>query len=58
MQRNYNVDSKEGIRLMFNEDIEFAEYVSRFAASQNITVDEALEMAIVKVRAIDLISRY
>lgn len=58
MQRNYNVDSKEGIRLMFNEDIEFAEYVSRFAASQNITVDEALEMAIVKVRAIDLINRY
>lgn len=58
MQRNYNVDSKEGIKLMFNEDVEFAEYVSRFAASQNITVDEALEMAIVKVRAIDLISRY
>lgn len=43
---------------MFNEDVEFAEYVSRFAASQNITVDEALEMAIVKVRAIELISRY
>lgn len=58
MLRNYEIDTKEGIKAMFNDFPEFAEYVSAFAKQYGIPIDTALEQAIVRERARDYITRY
>jgi len=57
MKIKYNINTTEGIRRMFEEHTEFAEYVASFARTQKITIDEALTHAIVRARAEDYINR-
>lgn len=58
MLKKYEIDSKEGIRQMYDDFPEFAEYVAAFAKQYGISIDTALEQAIVRERARDYITRY
>lgn len=46
------------IKELYKENKDFAEYVEAFAKSRQITVGDAMEWAIIRERALDLVNRY
>lgn len=55
--KRYNMEDIKDIKRFYEDNADFAEYVAAFARSKKLSIDEALQQAIVRERAIDLINR-
>lgn len=58
MRKDYETITKEEIEEMFNNHSDFSTYVLDFSKNYGISVEETLQQAIVKERAIDYLTRY